>query len=281
VVGILSFSSVDRLSDALRYGSPSHPLPRAVIARGYTKQATLELYPLRLKVFRLVKSSAEGANTPHLWVTISAGESITVLCSKLLHVVAWTSEDVPYRVWKIGTNDSDGIEYLASQLSISDAKIIDASDKTLEEDGIDSDDAFVVEFKQSDGWIAEAPKAILQPAPLFNSADGFFNRMSYTFSPSSSSLPYNNIFNTSEISSSKTASVSLTLSNNNKNFTKALEPGSLGLGNMSVNSIRCDFLSMHRQCLIICRGNTCFMNSALQCLGHTKELADYFLSECS
>lgn len=225
---------VDRLFDAFRYGSPTHPLPRAVIARGITKQTTLELHPLRLKVFRLVKSSAEGANTPHLWVTISAGESITALCSKLLHVVALTAEDVPYRVWKIGTNDSDGIEYLASQLSISDAKIIDASDKTLEEDGIESDDAFVVEFKQSDGWIVEAPKAILQPAPLFESADGFFNRMSSTFSPSSSSLPYKNIFNTSEISSSKTPSVSLTLSNGNKNFMKALEPGTLGLGNMSV-----------------------------------------------
>lgn len=28
----------------------------------------------------------------------------------------------------------------------------------------------------------------------------------------------------------------------------------------------------------MCRGNTCFMNSALQCLAHCKELTDYFLS---
>lgn len=26
------------------------------------------------------------------------------------------------------------------------------------------------------------------------------------------------------------------------------------------------------------RGNTCFMNSALQCLAHNKELTDYFIS---
>ena len=28
---------------------------------------------------------------------------------------------------------------------------------------------------------------------------------------------------------------------------------------------------------LINHGNTCFMNSAIQCLAHTKELADYFL----
>jgi ubiquitin carboxyl-terminal hydrolase 4/11/15 len=27
-------------------------------------------------------------------------------------------------------------------------------------------------------------------------------------------------------------------------------------------------------------GNTCFMNSALQCLSHTRELTKYFLFEC-
>ena len=30
---------------------------------------------------------------------------------------------------------------------------------------------------------------------------------------------------------------------------------------------------------LVNHGNTCFMNSALQCLAHTKELSDYFMSE--
>jgi ubiquitin carboxyl-terminal hydrolase 4/11/15 len=41
--------------------------------------------------------------------------------------------------------------------------------------------------------------------------------------------------------------------------TKPHVPGTLGLGNL---------------------GNTCFMNSALQCLMHTPELMDYFMSAC-
>jgi ubiquitin carboxyl-terminal hydrolase 4/11/15 len=114
---------------------------------------------------------------------------------------------------------------------MSDAKILDASDKTLEEAGIELDDAFVVEFKQSDGWIAEAPRSILQPAPVFNSDEGFFNRMSTTLSPVSSVTSYSGgYFNGSGTSVSK-PSVALTLSNN-KSFMKTLEPGTLGLGNM-------------------------------------------------
>lgn len=127
-------------------------------------------------------------------------------------------------------NDPAGIEYPASQLPITDAKIIDSSDKTLEEEGIESDETFIVEFKQSDGWIAEAPKVVLQPAPLFGSNGGFFDRMSSDFH----STQYNFYGTSVGTSFSKTASGPLTLVNNNKNFMKTLEPGTLGLGNMSV-----------------------------------------------
>jgi len=187
----------------------------------------------------MVKSPSERADSPFRHIFISAGEIITTLCSQLCQAAALTTtEDIPYRIWKLGATDNDpvGIEYPASQLPITDAKIIDSSEKTLEEVGIESDETFVVEFKQSDGWIAETPKLVLQPAPLFNSSEAFFNKMSTNITEHKSDFFYNPSHSFYTIGSpfSKNPSVSLTLANNNKNFMKNLEPGTLGLGNMSV-----------------------------------------------
>jgi ubiquitin carboxyl-terminal hydrolase 4/11/15 len=116
---------------------------------------------------------------------------------------------------------------------MSDAKILDESDKTLEAEGVELDDAFVVEFRQPDGWIAETARSPLAPAPLFNSNNDFFHRISTTFNPASSITDSKgNYYNASGSSISK-PSVSLNLSTN-KTFMKTLEPGTLGLGNMSV-----------------------------------------------
>lgn len=215
----------------VRYGPPPHPLPRAVIVRGLQKQAVVELHPLRLKVFRLVRSSSEGASAPHQWITISAGETVTALSSALSKCVALTTQHTPCRIWKLGiaTDDSQDIEFPMPQLPMSDAKILDESGKTLEEEGVEMLDAFVVEFKQSDGWIAEAPRSLL-PAPVFNSDDGFFNRMSSTLSPVTSVTTYKGGYFNGSGSHVAKPSVSI------KAFAKTLEPGTLGLGNMSVIS---------------------------------------------
>ena len=222
---------------APRYGLPIHPLPRRVIARGVAKQATLELRPLRLKVFRLVKAYLDHESTPHPYLTISAGETVSTLCSQLAAAVSPDGQtSSPYRIWSIPSDDSNQTEFLGSQLPVSDAKIIEESEQTLEEKELESDDAFVVEYKQPDGWIVEAPKAaplaIEAPPPIFHSTDGFFNKMSSTRPSTSSMVPYKSaLYNAFSVtsSSSRPSATAVTLP-----AYKAMDPGTLGLGNMSV-----------------------------------------------
>ena len=228
---------------ARRYGPPIHPLPRRVIARGAAKQATIELRPLRLKVFRLVKAYVDQENC-HPYLTISAGETISTLCSQLAAAVSPDGQiSSPYRIWGLPSpsDDSTRIEVLGSHIPLSHARIIEESEQTLEEKELESDDAFVVEFKQSDGWIVEvskaAPLAIEAPPPVFNSTDGFFNKMSSTRSSTSTTVPYKSVlYNafsiTGSSSSSRTSSTAVTLPG--KGISKGIDPGTLGLGNMSV-----------------------------------------------
>jgi ubiquitin carboxyl-terminal hydrolase 4/11/15 len=207
---------------------------------------------LRLKVFRLVKSLGS-TNPPHPWVTISTGETIGELCTKLADAVSPVKgTKSPYRVWnlKADLDDRTETEFLGSQLPASDAKIVEESDKSLEEDGIESDDAFVVEFKQPDGWIADAPKAVQTRVgpienllPLFNSNEGFFNRMS-PLSPqrSADSYPRTVFYDRPTSSAFRSTSTAMTVVGN-KSLIKTLEPGTLGLGNMSVQPRESEFPS--------------------------------------
>ena len=225
---------------APRYGPPIHPLPRRVIARGAAKQATIELRPLRLKVFRLVKAYVDHESTPHPYLTISAGETISTLCSQLAAAASPDGQtSSPYRIWSLPSDDSTQTEFLGSQLPLTDARIIEESEQTLEEKELESDDSFVVEFKQPDGWIVEVPKAaplaIEAPPPIFHSTDGFFNKMSSTRPSTSSMVPYRSaLYNAFSITSSSSRLSSTAVTLPGKGISKAMDPGTLGLGNMSV-----------------------------------------------
>jgi ubiquitin carboxyl-terminal hydrolase 4/11/15 len=199
---------------------------------------SIELRPLRFRLFKLVKEASTDTESKPSWITISAGETVTKLSSEIANAIHPASNTTsPYRIWSIETapEDENAFELTSSHLSDARAKIVDGSDKTLEEVSMESDDAFVVEFKQEDGWIVEAPKATTatpaasNPAPLFNSNEGFFNKMTSTISPPKTTTTtvapfkspggfFDNYSNSSSIT--------------NKSITKSLEPGTLGLGNM-------------------------------------------------
>lgn len=189
-----------------------------------------------MKALRLARD-AKSDGLYFSYVTVSSGDTIKTLCAKLVESVSPDPKaKTKYRVWRVDAlhDDWTAMEFPSASLAASGGKLLEESDKTLEEQGVESDDAFVVEFEQSNGWIVDDPTVPPKPpitiagrpgvpAPIFKSNEGFFNRMGHNASSS---------ITTSALKSSddwKTPTA---------RKEKVVEPGTLGLGNMCVSYSR-------------------------------------------
>ncbi|KAH9940921.1 cysteine proteinase [Epithele typhae] len=237
------------------YGTPKFPLPRKVVQRGLAQETALELCPPSFNIHIISTSSIPGQALPPTTVTVSSADKVSNACRAFAEAMdASKAEGGQYRVWRIPSSTTlNSIFIPVDAFRKSGVMLLNGEEGVVEDEFVDSGEAFAVEFMSSGNWLVDAsnfgppppaPVSVLpltqtaQPAPLFKPSSDFVSKLEQR------TLPTVSVTATSPFKPNAVAH-------------KAQEPGTMGLGNM---------------------GNTCFMNSAIQCLVHTPELMDYFLA---
>ncbi|KAF9645869.1 UCH-domain-containing protein [Thelephora ganbajun] len=231
-----------------RYGTVNQALPRKVIARGIIQQPTIEMHPLVLKVVRVADPSSPTTGPFVHRITISAAATVKELY-KAIHAL-FNVPETPFRIWSINDVLEDA-PYEVSKLKQEDPnpKLWTETDDLLEHEYVGNGDSFAVEFQKDGQWPSNTVPQNHAPAPLFGTGNDFFGKVQARSLGSKT--------DDAKPATATSSKISLWKSSTPTSSKRAPEPGTLGLGNM---------------------GNTCFMNSALQCLAHTKELCQYFVS---
>lgn len=195
-------------------------------------------------------------------MTISSQAQLADLRSKLLGTLELPLQ-TEFRVWAIDGGDINEASISVSRLQNDGGRLL-SSDKgtdTLEESLIQSDVGLIIEVLENGSWLADeatinAPGSANMDLtettlPIFSSGSDFFSKMGSSSSKKPDHSPSQNV------SLKSSPAISSSSYGKGKADKKGIIPGTIGFTNM---------------------GNTCFMNSALQCLAHTKELVEYFLS---
>lgn len=204
----------------------------------------MELHPPKFYIFRLTKedevdeayiSSPSETSLPAT-ITLSAHATLKDLHRESVSILhTGIASNLPQsRLWRLNESSAS---HLSRQLPVSKFSAIELLDitingsKTLEEALFQSQDSFALEFQDitTREWLVKTEIEETTPEPLFKSNDAFFNRMS---GASSSSL-FSNSQSNGDVRAEVNEKLSV-VSKKEKPKEKWIEPGTLGLGNMSV-----------------------------------------------
>lgn len=237
------------------YGPCEHPIARKVITRGINKETRIEFHPPRITLYRLVPGTGKdlSGDSEVSFETSKAAKIDDVIAAAAQHLDL-TVDHSNLRAWRVdgvsSTLDSletRGRDYPVGRLEEDDATLwpgnVTSLEHIVESTTLDHGDSLVIEQRIDEKWIVDD----VNPVPLLG-GDWFAAKFPSQIAGASRGIA---------ASKSLFASSSNAITVRNRPVQPSIKRGTMGLVNL---------------------GNTCFMNSALQCLAHTQELTEYFLT---
>ena len=181
------------------------------------------MHPLVLKVVRVADPPSPTAGPFVHRITISAAATVREL-HKTIRAL-FNVPDTPFRIWSVPEVPEDA-PYEVSKLKEDNPnhKLWSDTDDLLEHEYVENGDCFVVEFQRDGQWPSNAVPQNHTPAPIFKSGSDFFGKMQAKSLGSKTDDAKPMIATSSKIS--------LWKGSTSTSSKRALEPGTLGLGNM-------------------------------------------------